>query len=178
MLNLKGRTPVTIGCRPFLLCKIIIAVFLCCLGLGYWYFSKLVLILEPEEGKPPVVMETSIGDTWCISLTHSVERSPWEDFYRINGAGDMTMTHTQFSSLGWGYPYSPKDGKLEHKDGKYTLIMNRPYKKVAIRISEQAMPKILHGNKSYDLIKLYGDGTAVTISCEKRWVYFIRNFNF
>lgn len=178
MLNLKGRAPLSIGCRPFLIFKILIIIFLCLVAFIYWYGTRLVLVLEPEENKKPIVLNSDIGDTWCISLTHSVEKSPWEDFYSINGADDMTMTHTQFSSLGWGYPYSPKDGTLVHKDGKYILTMNRPYKKVAIRISEQAMPKILHDNKSYDLIKLYGDGTAVTISCVQRYSYYWHKFNF
>ena len=54
--------------------------------------------------------------------------------------------------------------------------MNRPYKEVALRISEQAMPHIVHGSDSYDLIALYGQGTAVTVKAMYRYQYWLERY--
>ena len=106
-----------------------------------------------------------------------MEKTAWNDYFRINGANNMSMTHTRFSSLGWGYPYSAADGKLtQTADGKFDMEMNRPYKEVALRISEQAMPHIVHGGDSYDLIALYGQGTAVTVKVMYRYQYWLERY--
>ena len=95
----------------------------------------------------------------------------------MQGANAMTMTHTRFSSLGWGYPYAPSEGKLTRTpDGRFDLEMNRPYKELALRISEQAMPHLIHGEEDYDLIKLYGQGTAVKIKIQYRYEYWWENY--
>ena len=56
------------------------------------------------------------------------------------------------------------------------MEMNRPYKEVALRRSEQAMPHIFHGGDSYDLIALYGQGTAVTVKVMYRYQYWLERY--
>lgn len=142
-----------------------------------WYSTRLVVAIIPEGASGAVTFATAAGDEWYISLTHSVEKTAWNDYFRVNGANNMTMTHTRFSSLGWGYPYSAADGKLtQTADGKFDMEMNRPYKEVALRISEQAMPHIVHGGDSYDLIALYGQGTAVTVKAMYRYQYWLERY--
>lgn len=87
------------------------------------------------------------------------------------------ISHSPFSSLGWGYPYAPSEGKLTRTaDGRFDLEMNRPYQELALRISEQAMPQLIHGADAYDLIKLYGQGTAVKIKIQYRYEYWWENY--
>ena len=81
------------------------------------------------------------------------------------------------SSLVWCYPYSAADGMLtQTADGKFDMEMNRPYKEVALRISEQAMPHIVLGGDSYDLIALYGQGAAVTVKVMYRYQYWLERY--
>lgn len=128
-------------------------------------------------GGKPFSLATSEGDTWNISLTHSVEKTKWEEFFRVNGVHDMTMTHTHFESLGWGYPYSASDGKLSRtNDGRFCLKMDRPYKDIALRVSEQAMQQLVHGDEVYDLVALYGQGTAVEIKAQYRYEYWSETY--
>ena len=54
--------------------------------------------------------------------------------------------------------------------------MNRPYQELALRISEQAMPQLIHGAEAYDLIKLYGQGMAVKIKIQYRFEYWWENY--
>ena len=167
MPNFKDRKPAFAGGRSFFPVKnlvIIVSVVLMLLG---WYSTRLVVAIIPEGTSGAVTFATAAGD----------EKTAWNDYFRVNGANNMTMTHTRFSSLGWGYPYSAADGKLtQTADGKFDMEMNRPYKEVALRISEQAMPHIVHGDDSYNLIALYGQGTAVTVKVMYRYQYWLERY--
>ena len=175
--NFKDRKPAIAGSRSFFPVKyFVIIVIILALLLG-WYASRLVVAVVPEGERRPFAFGTYPGDEWRISLTHSVEKTAWDDYFVVQGVGQMLMTHTQFSSLGWGYPYAPSEGKLTRTaDGRFNLEMNRPYKELALRISEQAMQHLVHGEDDYDLIKLYGQGTAIKIKIQYRYQYWWEEF--
>jgi len=176
MPNSKDRKSALTGSRPFL-SKTIFIMLSCIIAFLVWYSTQLVLLIEPEGGAKLLVLETEKGDTYQLSFTHSVELTTWDEYFKVNGPNDMTMTHTEFSSFGWGFPYLSTDGKFSvTKEGRFRLDMNRPYPKVPLRISEQAMQKVIHNNVSYDLVALYGQGTAVTIYALKRYDYILKNY--
>lgn len=180
MLNFKDRKPASAGTRSFFPIRYFVIFVSAVLLFFGWYASRLVVAIVPEGNTGVITFTTHPGDEWNISFTHSVEKTEWDEFFRVNGPDNLTMTHTQFESLGWGYPYSPSDGKLtKTADGKFNLEMNRPYKEVALRISEQAMQHIVHGGDDYNLIPLYGQGTAVKIKVMYRYQYWLSIvFNF
>ena len=172
----KDREPAGSGFRSFFQFKyILLGIAILVSGL-VWYGTRMVVAVIPENDKPPIVFSTYVGDRWNIYLTHSVERTPWEEFFRINGVNDMTMTHTRFESLGWGFPYAEYEGRLEHKNGKYILEMNRPFKHVSLRIAVQAMQHIIHGQDKYDLCTMYGTGTKLDIYAVYRYQYWLKDF--
>lgn len=176
MTDLRDRKPAFAGSRSFLkngyfFIILILAAYILYMG------SRLVLVLEPEGSHKPVVMSSYAGDNWHISFTHSVEKTAWDEYFTVNGCNDMTMTHTKFQSLGWGYPYSASDGRFSQTaDGRFMLVMNRPYREVALRISEQAMQHIVHGQQNYDLVKLFRQGTAVTVKSMYRYQYWLKYY--
>ena len=177
MPNFKDRKPAIAGSRsffPITLFLILVSAFaIFCV----WYGTRLVVAVVPEGVRKPFCFGTYPGDAWNIRLTHSVEKTEWDEYFRVNAVDDMTMTHTRFESLGWGYPYSPADGKLSSTpDGKFIVEMNRPYRQINLRISEQAMQHLAHGAEDYDLIGLYGQGTAVTIKVQYRYQYLLENY--
>lgn len=179
MPNLKDRKPAKAGSRSFFQSHLYFVTFcLLLVGTVIWYSTNMVVSLNPEGNRKPIAFDSSIGDVWYIRFTHSVEKTPWEEFFTVNGINDLTMTHTRFESLGWGYPYSPADGKFRQTgDGKFELVMNRPYKNVDLRVAEQAMPCIVHHNDVYDLCALFGHGTLVQVKSEYRWQYWLRKYN-
>ena len=179
MLNFKDRKPAAAGNRSFFPIRYFV-IFVSVLLIFFWYATRLVLTVVPEGNTGAITFATHQGDEWYISFTHSVEKTEWDEYFRVNGVDDMTMTHTRFESLGWGYPYSPADGKFTRTpDGKFDLEMNRPYKEVALRISKQAMQHIVHGGEDYNLIPLYGQGTAIKIRTMYRYQYWLAYvFNF
>ena len=169
----KDREPGKSGFRSFFQFKNIafFAIIICSI---IWYSTNLVVAVFPENGKSPIVFTTEKGDQWNVYLTHSVEKTPWEEFFQVNGVNDMTLTSTKFESLGWGFPYGEYEGTLEHKNGRYLLKMNRPFTMVSIRVASQAMQKLVHGKDCYDLVPLYGTGTKVDIYVLYRYQYWLR----
>ena len=176
MPNFKDRKPANAGSRSFFPVKSFLILVTVCVVFLAWYATRLVVAVVPEEGDS-FCFTAPPGEEWHISLTHSVEKTEWNDYFTVNAVNDMTMTHTRFESMGWGYPYSPSEGKLTMtEDGKFDLTMNRPYKEVALRISEQAMPQLVHGSQRYDLIKMYGQGTALMIKAHYRYSYWYEKY--
>lgn len=175
--NFKDRKPAIAGSRSFFPIKSFVIIVILILLFLAWYASRLVVAVLPEGDRKPFAFATYPGDEWRISLTHSVEKTAWDDYFLVQGINKLTMTHTRFSSLGWGYPYAPSEGKLTRTaDGRFDLEMNRPYRELDLRISEQAMQHIVHGAEDYDLIKLFGQGTAVKIKVQYRYQYWLDNY--
>lgn len=173
MKNIKDWIAAFASCRSFCKKSYLCLAFLLVIYIG-WQALQLVLVLVPEGDRKIVAMPTYYGDKWYISFTHSVEKTTWEEFFTVNGASSMTMTHTKFASLGCGHPYSATDGQFSRtEDNKFQMIMNRPYQEVPIRVSEQSRQHIRHGDDKYDLVDLYGDGTAVTVKIMKRYQYWL-----
>ncbi len=159
--------------RPILIFFAALAAVLIALSL---YAQGLVVSLTGEDGKA-LAFATEPGDRWHIGFTHSVEKTPWLEFYRVDGAGEMTLTHTIFQSLGWGYPYSAADGPVRQtKDGRFLQVQNRHYKAVRLRVARQAMQHIYHGKDAYDLVGIFGHGSAIDIKVEHRWQYWQRKY--
>ncbi len=180
MPTLKDRKPAAAGSRSFFPMKIFLTLLTVIIALTTWWGTRMIVSIVPENGRAPITFTVKPGDAWNIAFTHSVEKTPWEEFFRVNGIDDMTMTHTRFESFGWGFPYSSGDGRLSHTDdGKFILEMNRPYKMVNMRISEQAMQHIIHENDDYDLVAMYGQGAALKIKVQYRYQFWLEHyFNF
>ncbi len=176
--SLQDRKLAQAGSRSFLKVKLSIYLLIIFAVASFlWYATAIVISLNPEGDREPIAFDSKVGDVWNIRFTHSVEKTPWEEFFTVNGVNDLTMTHTRFESLGWGYPYSPSDGLFRRTDdNRFELVMNRPYKQVDLRVAEQAMPCIVHYNTVYDLCALFGHGSLVQVKAEYRWQYWLRKY--
>ena len=176
--SLQDRKLAQAGSRSFLKVKLSIYLLIIFAVASFlWYATAIVVSLNPEGEREPIAFDSKVGDVWNIRFTHSVEKTPWEEFFTVNGVNDLTMTHTRFESLGWGYPYSPSDGLFRRTDdNRFELVMNRPYKQVDLRVAEQAMPCIVHYNTVYYLCALFGHGSLVQVKAEYRWQYWLRKY--
>lgn len=177
--SLQDRKLAQAGSRSFLKVKLSIYLLIIFAVASFlWYATAIVISLNPEGDREPIAFDSKVGDVWNIRFTHSVEKTPWEEFFTVNGVNDLTMTHTRFESLGWGYPYSPSDGLFRRTDdNRFELVMNRPYKQVDLRVAEQAMPCIVHYNNVYDLCALFGHGSLVQVKAEYRWQFWQRKYD-
>ena len=140
------RTPASTGARSFFKHPSFVFLLLLILAAVGWYGNQLLVILVPENNLPIQSFAVEKGGEWSYHYKHSVQQTPVDEFFRVNGVNDMTMTHTTYESLGVGLPYDPAEGTFKSlkKDGKFDLEMNRPYKSLMFRTAVQAMPKIIH----------------------------------
>ncbi len=170
----KDRLPGSAGCRSFL--KRICSVLFLALALLAWRGAQLALVIEPEDDRHHMLcMPTQAGKEFYISLTHSVEKTTWNDYFIVRGERNLLLTHTIFESLGWGFPYGEESGSITRtNDNKFSLTVNRKYTSLPLRISEQSRQKLVYDDKTYDLIDLYGQGTALRISVMRRYQCWIK----
>ena len=169
------RTPASTGARSFFKHPAFVVLLAVIAALTVWYGNRLVVVLLPENNLPVRYFAVEKGGEWSYHYKHSVQQTPVDEYFRVNGVDDMTMTHTTYESLGVGLPYDPSEGTFTSlkKDGKFDLEMNRPYKYLKFRTAVQAMPKIIHKDVTYDLCPLYGQGTLVEVKVMKRYQYWL-----
>lgn len=154
---------------PFNFPRAVIIIFAVVLLLGFWLNSPVLVVREKQQSKF-FSYACREGDCFQLSLTHSVEKSPWVDTFLIRDTGDLLLTTSKFESLGWGYPYSEADGKFSiDKDGKFIMTLKRKFAKINTCVAIQAMPKIIYNNIQLDLCKEFGDGALVEITVMPRY---------
>ena len=173
--SITDRTPASTGARSFFKHPSFVLLLLIILAAAGWYGNRLLVVLLPENDLPVRYFSVEKGGEWRYRYKHSVQQTPVDEYFRVNGVDDMTMTHTTYESLGVGLPYDPSEGKFTSlkKDGKFDLEMNRPYKSLKFRTAVQAMPKIIHKDMTFDLCPLYGQGTLVEVKVIKRYQYLL-----
>jgi hypothetical protein len=174
MLNQIDRTPPSSGVRSFFKKPVLIILLIFVLCGVVWYGTQDVLTILPEKGEP-IVLQTHPGEEWRYHYKHSVQLTPCDEYFRINGPHDMTMTHTIYESFGVGLPYDASEGEFISlkEQGKFEMIMNRPYQSVTFRTAVQAMPNITYHGQTYDLCSLYGQGTKVEVTVMKRYEFWM-----
>lgn len=176
MNNRIDRTPPSRGVRSFFknrLKLLFLLLFLLLAG-SYGYASLLVLAILPETGQA-LAVPVRPGDVWRYHYKHSVQQTPCDEYFRVEGPHAMTMTHTIYESFGVGLPYDASEGQflpLKEK-GKFEMILDRPYPSVTFRTAIQAMPVLYCKGRTYDLCTLYGQGTKVSVTAMKRYEFWL-----
>jgi Uncharacterized conserved protein len=90
--------------------------------------TPTVVIADTET--ETVLYSTSVteGSTLVLNYTHSVERSPVSERYRITD-GQLQQTKIVFESYGWGLP---TDATVERVEGQFHAPMDRRYDELMI----------------------------------------------
>ncbi|NCD07965.1 MAG: DUF1850 domain-containing protein [Negativicutes bacterium] len=176
-VKFKDRTPESAGFRSFLKYKTILLISFLLLSCLLWFYAnQLVVSVIPDGGQKRINFATKIGDKWYIEFTHSVQKTPVQEYFIVRGVDDLLMRETRYQSLGVGLPFLPSDGKFQTtKDGYFILEMNREFKTVKLRTGLEACPKIYHSGILFPLYKLYEPGTLLEIKVEKRYKSWLLN---
>ena len=153
--------------------KLLLLLGIGALGAVLW-LNSLILIVADNHNNKYFCYSCSKGDNFQLYLIHSVEKTPWEDNFLIQGQDDLLLTTSKFESLGWGYPYSEEDGKFSiDKENNFLMTMNRKFVKINTCVAIQAMPKIIFGNNVLDLCHEFGDGAMVEIAVRPRYKHYL-----
>ena len=104
------RTPASTGARSFFKHPTFVLLLAVVVALTAWYGNRLLVVLLPENNLPVQYFAVEKGGEWNYHYKHSVQQTPVDEYFRVNGVDDMTMTHTTYESLGVWLPYDPSEG--------------------------------------------------------------------
>ena len=74
-----------------------------------------------------------------MRYTHSVEKTPVVETFRVLDDGRLLLISTAYKSYGVGLPSLPSEGKLTIRDGWFVLEnLQREYRDIRLRVGPEA----------------------------------------
>lgn len=110
-----------------------------------------------------------LGQSRIFSLryTHSVEKTPVIETFRVLDDGRLLLISTAYKSYGVGLPSLPSEGKLTVRDGWFVLEdLQREYQDIRLRVGPEAAVLLELEQQSYPLHQWYPAGSLVIIRQE------------
>lgn len=110
-----------------------------------------------------------LGQSRIFSLryTHSVEKTPVVETFRVLDDGRLLLISTAYKSYGVGLPSLPSEGKLTIRDGWFVLEnLQREYRDIRLRVGPEAAVMLEQEQQSYPLHEWYPAGSLVIIRQE------------
>lgn len=125
--------------------------------------DRVLVVEDAATGERLFSHAVSDGTTVTLAYTHSVERTPVEDVYTVNGTR-LDNTEMRFSSYGWGLP-SGADVTLE--DGQFVYEPDRFYAELYVKPGRVAGHTLTVDGETYDLVER-SEARSVRIAVERR----------
>ena len=99
-----------------------------------------------------------------MRYTHSVEKTPVVETFRVLDDGRLLLISTAYKSYGVGLPSLPSEGKLTIRDGWFVLEnLQREYRDIRLRVGPEAAVMLEQEQQSYPLHEWYPAGSLVII---------------
>lgn len=130
--------------------KILIVIsMLLAIFVGYMTSKDYYLVIS--DRKTDKKWEYELKDkNFSLGYVHSVMKTEAEEFFSVEEKSkDIVLTKTIYSSYGVGLPFLPEEGKLEIKDGKFILNINRKFKEINMVVSPLAKHYLKINKKKY-----------------------------
>lgn len=124
--------------------------------------DKTLVVEDADSGDR--LLETPVDDGIEVTLayTHSVEKTPVEDVYVVDGT-ELRMDRMVFHSHGAGLP---TDGPIEETDEGFVVYSNESYAELGVVPGSVAGHELVVGDERYDLVSL-SDGPVVLSVAER-----------
>ena len=110
-----------------------------------------------------------LGQSRIFSLryTHSVEKTPVVETFRVREDGILLLVSTAYKSYGVGLPSLPSEGKLTIRDGWFVLEnLQREYRDIRLRVGPEAAVLLEQDQQSHPLHEWSQAGSLVIIRQE------------
>lgn len=133
-------------------------------GVSVGAAETTLVVADAESGEHLLEVPVNDGDEVVLSYTHSVEKTPVQDVYVVNGT-NLRMDRMVFHSYGAGLPATEP---VEQTDDGFVVQANESYKKLPVVPGSIAGHTLIVGEDQYDLAGL-SEG-AVVISLTDRSV--------
>ena len=125
--------------------------------------DRVLVVEDADTGDTLLSVPVHDGSTVTLAYMHSVEKTPVEDVYTVNGTR-LDNTLMRFKSYGWGLP-ARENVTLE--DGWFVFDPNRSYEEFYVKPGRIAGHTLTVDGETYDLVER-SNASSVRIAVERR----------
>lgn len=125
--------------------------------------QTVLVLADADTGTHLRTIPVDDDTTITLRYTHSVEKTPVEDQYTVNGT-TLDNTRMRFKSYGWGLP---ANANVTLQDGWFVYDPDRRYDAITVQTGTVADHELVVGDTTFDLVAI-ADGGAITITIERR----------
>lgn len=124
--------------------------------------GKTLVVADADTGEHLIEAPVDDGTEVTLSYTHSVEKTPVDDVYVVDGT-ELRMDRMVFYSHGAGLP---TDGPIEETEDGFVVYPNASYAELNVVPGSVAGHELTVGDERYDLVAR-SDGPVV-LSVDER----------
>ncbi|WP_455449976.1 DUF1850 domain-containing protein [Natrinema thermotolerans] len=121
--------------------------------------DRTLVVTDTETDEQLLSVPVDDGDVVTLSYTHSVEKTPVEDIYVVDGT-QLRMDRMVFHSHGAGLP---SDAPIETTDEGLVLDLNESYDEVGVVPGSIAGHELIVDGDRYDLVSLSDWAVSLSI---------------
>ncbi|WP_049900663.1 DUF1850 domain-containing protein [Natrinema altunense] len=118
--------------------------------------GQTLVVADADSGEPMLEVPVDDGDEVTLAYTHSVEKTPVEDVYVVDGS-ELRMVRMVFSSHGAGLPAAES---MERTDEGLVVTRNETYEELPVVPGSIAGHELVIDGERYDLVER-SDGPVV-----------------
>lgn len=128
--------------------------------------TRTLIVSDAETGE--TIIEESVEDGTTVSLeyTHSVEKTPIQDVYTVDGTS-LRMVRTVFHSHGAGLP---TDSTIKTTENGFVLPVNKSTEELVVQPGSIAGHELVVGEEQYDLVARSDGAVILSVTDRPRWV--------
>ena len=123
--------------------------------------ARTFIVADAESGDRLLELPVENGSELTLAYTHSVEKTPVEERYVVNGT-DLENDRIVFNSFGAGLP---ADADVTRTDDGLVASVDRTYERLFVAPGSIAGHELVVGEDRYDLVSL-ADGERVVLFVE------------
>jgi hypothetical protein len=125
--------------------------------------EKVLVVADADTGEPILVVPVENGTRVTLAYTHSVEKTPVQDVYAVDGS-ELEMVEMRFQSYGAGLPAR---ANVTRENEWFVFDPAGSYATVPVTPGEVAGHELRMGDRRYDLVALSG-GESVELFVVRR----------
>jgi hypothetical protein len=125
--------------------------------------GTVLVVEDAATGERLVTAPVDQGTTVTLAYTHSVEKTPVEDVYTVNGTR-LDNTLMRFESYGWGLPAR---ANVTLRDGWFVFDPGRSYEELYVKPGRVAGHTLTVDDETHDLVER-SNASTVRIAVTRR----------
>ncbi|MEG6617409.1 DUF1850 domain-containing protein [Peptococcaceae bacterium 1198_IL3148] len=123
-----------------------------------------LLVGEQNEDEPVLAIPMVWDKTFYLEFTHSVLKTPVQEYFILAPDNTLLLTSTTYKSLGVGLPFLPEEGELENKDGLFVLKgLNRKFNTINQAFNPITKQALVYRGKQYYYQDYFKTGALVRV---------------